>query len=418
MQRILSRDYFEGEFTLPGDKSITHRAVMFNAGAEGEAVISNALMGEDCLSTCHCMRSLGAEIDIDGTTVRVKGTPQFRSGQQLNCGNSGTTIRLLTGFVAGKGIEAMLYGDESLSSRPMKRVAEPLSLLGADVQTTDGHAPVYVKPKALQGANVAISVSSAQVKSALFLAGISAEGKTTVTEPTKSRDHTERMLAAMGAKIEVNGNSVTVEKSVLQAKDICVPADISSAAYFMALGALKGKTLCKNVGVNPTRTGILTAFDKLGVKYSLQNKSLSGGEEKADILVEKSPLRAIELTAEEIPAMIDELPLIALLCAFAEGESRITGAKELRVKESDRIRTTAEMINNFGGECIELPDGFIIRGKKKLVGGNCDSYLDHRIAMTAAVGLIASEKGGYISRPECCAISFPDFFEKLGVCTR
>ena len=418
MQRILSREYFEGEFTLPGDKSITHRAVMFNAGAEGEAVISNALMGEDCLSTCSCMRALGAKIDIDGTTLRVKGTPQFFSGRQLNCGNSGTTIRLLTGFVAGTGIEAMLYGDESLSSRPMKRVAEPLSLLGADVQTTDGHAPVYVKPKALQGANVAISVSSAQVKSALLLAGISAEGKTMVTEPTKSRDHTERMLAAMGAKIEVNGNSVRVEKSVLHAADVCVPADISSAAYFMALGALKGKTLCKNVGVNPTRTGIFNAFDKLGVKYSLQNKFISGGEERADILVEKSNLRAIELSKEEIPALIDELPLIALLCAFAEGETRITGAKELRVKESDRIRTTAEMINALGGDCQELPDGFIIRGKKKLTGGNCDSYLDHRIAMTAAVGLIASEQGGYISRPECCAISFPDFFEKLGVCTR
>ena len=418
MQRIQSRECFEGEFTLPGDKSITHRAVMFNASAEGEAVITNALMGEDCLSTSNCMRSLGAKVEIDGTTLRVEGTPQFLSGKQLNCGNSGTTIRLLTGLVAGKGIEAALYGDSSLSLRPMKRVAEPLALLGADVKTTDGHAPVYVAPSRLQGANVDIAIASAQVKSALLLAGISAEGATTVAEPTKSRDHTERMLAAMGANIQVQGNSVTVQNSLLRAVDVCVPSDISSAAYFMALGALKGKTLCKNVGVNPTRTGILTAFDKLGVKYSLQNKSLSGGEEKADILVEKSPLRAIELTAEEIPAMIDELPLIALLCAFAEGESRITGAKELRVKESDRIRTTAEMINNFGGECIELPDGFIIRGKKKLVGGNCDSYLDHRIAMTAAVGLIASEKGGYISRPECCAISFPDFFEKLGVCTR
>ena len=418
MQRIISREYFEGEFTLPGDKSITHRAVMLNAGADGEAVVTNALIGEDCLSTCDCMRSLGAKIDMDGTTLRVKGTPQFRRGQQLNCGNSGTTIRLLTGFVAGKQIDAMLYGDASLSSRPMKRVAEPLALLGADVKTTDGHAPVYVAPSRLQGADISISVSSAQVKSALLLAGISAEGVTTVTEPTKSRDHTERMLAAMGANLQVNGNSVTVQKSLLQAVDVCVPSDISSAAYFMALGALKGKALCKNVGINPTRTGILNAFDKLGIKYALLNKCLSGGEERADILVEKSPMRAIELSAEEIPSMIDELPLIALLCAFAEGETRITGAKELRVKESDRIHTTAEMINNLGGDCQELPDGFIIRGKKKLIGGDCDSYLDHRIAMTAAVGLIASEKGGNIFRPECCAISFPDFFKKLGVCTR
>ena len=183
----------------------------------------------------------------------------------------------------------------------------------------------------------------------------------------------------------------------------------------MALGALKGRTLCKNVGVNITRTGILTAFDKLGVQYSLSNKRVSGGEEIADILVEKSDMHAITLTKEDVPAMIDELPLVALLCAFADGESRITGAKELRVKESDRIRTTRELIENLGGECEELPDGFIIRGKKSLTGGNIKSYLDHRIAMTAAVGLIASEKGGFISEPECCAISFPNFFELLGV---
>ena len=415
MQRIHSREYFEGEFELPGDKSITHRAIMLNGGSEGEAVITNALMGEDCVSTCRCMRALGAEIDIDGTTLRVKGTPRFRRGRELNCGNSGTTIRLLTGFVAGKEIDAMLYGDDSLSGRPMKRVAEPLALLSADVKTTDGHAPVYVSPKKLCGADVTIPVASAQVKSALLLAGISAEGVTSVTEPNKSRDHTERMLAAMGADVQVNGNRVTVKKSTLKSLDVRVPADISSAAYFMALGALKGKTLCKNVGVNPTRTGILKAFDLLGVKYRLLNERVSGGELTADILVEKTPMKGIELTGEDVPSMIDELPLVALLCAFADGESRISGAKELRVKESDRIKTTAELIRNIGGDCTETEDGFIIRGKNKLRGGDIDSYLDHRIAMTGAVGLIASEFGGNIYRPECCAISFPDFFEKLGI---
>ncbi|MBQ7831836.1 MAG: 3-phosphoshikimate 1-carboxyvinyltransferase [Clostridia bacterium] len=415
MQQIDSREYFSGEFELPGDKSVTHRAVMLNSGADGVAVIENALMGEDCVSTCRCMRALGAKIDVDGTTLRVSGTPHFRRGTELNCGNSGTTIRLLTGYVAGKQIDAKLYGDESLSSRPMKRVAEPLALLGADVRTTDGHAPVYVSPKLLQGADVELKIASAQVKSAVLLAGISADGETSVTEPVKSRDHTERMLSAMGADIAIDGNRVTVRKSTLKAVDVCVPSDVSSAAYFMALGALKGETLCKNVGINPTRTGILTAFDKLGVSYSLLNRRVSGGEETADILVKKTAMRAIELTAEDIPSMIDELPLVALLCAFAEGESRITGAKELRVKESDRIATTTELIRNIGGDCEELPDGFIIRGKKKLCGGNVDSYLDHRIAMTAAVGLIASEKGGNVVRPECCAISFPDFFDKLGI---
>ncbi len=418
MQRIQSREYFEGEFVLPGDKSVTHRAVMLNSGAEGEAVVPNALLGEDCLSTCRCMRSLGAEIDVDGTTLKIKGTPRFRRGRELNCGNSGTTIRLLTGFVAGKEIDAMLYGDESLSSRPMKRVAEPLSVLGADVKTTDGRAPVYVSPKKLYGGEVKLSIASAQVKSAVLLAGISADGQTSVTEPVKSRDHTERMLAAMGADILVEGNRVEVRKSTLHAVDVNVPSDISSAAYFMALGALKGKTLCKNVGINPTRTGILTAFDKLGIRYSLLNKRSSGGEETADILVEKSPMQGITLTAADVPAMIDELPLVALLCAFADGESKIVGAKELRVKESDRIKTTAEMINAFGGECQELEDGFIIRGKKSLMGGDCNSYLDHRIAMTAAVGLIASKNGGNIINPECCAISFPDFFEKLSISLR
>ena len=415
MQRIDGRACFEGEFALPGDKSITHRAVMLNASAEGEAVITNALMGEDCLSTLACMRLLGADIQTDGTTLRVKGAPEFQNGKELNCGNSGTTLRLLTGLLAGKQIQAKLYGDCSLSSRPMKRVAEPLSLLGADIKTTDGHAPVFLSPKKLHGARVDISVPSAQVKSAVLLAGISADGETTLTEPIKSRDHTERMLAAMGADIRVDGNAVAVKKSQLRAVDVSVPADISSAAYFMALGALKGKTLCKNVCINPTRTGILTAFDRLGVRYSLQSRRILGGEERADILVEKSNMRAITLTAQDIPAMIDELPLVALMCAFADGETHITGAKELRVKESDRIVATAELINRLGGDCTPLSDGFIIRGKRKLQGGDMDSHLDHRIAMTAAVGMLASEKGGNLFRGECCAISFPDFFEKIGV---
>lgn len=415
MRRICAREYFDGEFQLPGDKSITHRAVMLNGGASGEAVIENASTGADCLSTCACMRTLGATVDIDGETLRVKGAEEFLSGKDLNCGNSGTTMRLLTGYLAGKGVEAKLYGDHSLSARPMERVAQPLSTLGAEISTTNGRAPVFVAPRKLHGADVRLEVASAQVKSAILLAGISAEGETSVTEPVKSRDHTEKMLMAMGADICVTGNKVTVRKSELKATDICVPSDISSAAYFMALGALKGETLCKNVGVNPTRTGILTAFDRLGVEYTLTNKRVSGGEESADILVKKSPMRGVEITAADVPAMIDELPLVALLCAFADGESRITGAKELRVKESDRIRATVELIKGLGGDCEELPDGFLIRGRKKLRGGDIDSYHDHRMAMVGTVGLIASEQGGYLHHPECCAISFPDFFEKLGI---
>ena len=413
MQRIQPREGYEGEFTLPGDKSITHRAVMLNASVDGEAVVTDALIGEDCLSTCACLRALGARIDVDGTTLRIKGVKDFLQDKELNCGNSGTTMRLLTGLLAGKKVRATLFGDPSLSSRPMKRVSEPLALFGAEIKTTDGHAPLYIQQKELYGADITIPVASAQVKSALLLAGLFAEGETTVTEPTKSRDHTERMLSAMGADIQTTDNTTRVKKSNLHAVDVQVPSDISSAAYFMALGALKGKTLCKNVGINPTRTGILQAFDKLGIKYSLLNKRVLSGEERADILVEKSPMRRIELSEKEIPAMVDELPLVALLCAFAEGESKITGAKELRVKECDRIRATTELINRLGGDCQELPDGFIIRGKKKMTGGDCNSYLDHRIAMTAAVGLVASEKGGSIANPECVNISFPGFFTML-----
>ena len=388
---------------------------MLNGSAEGEAVVENALTGEDCLSTAACMRALGADVRLDGTTFIIKGTERFHSGVKLNCGNSGTTIRLLCGLVSGKGITAELYGDASLSSRPMERVAAPLRLLGANVTTTDGKAPLSISPARLVGQTVKTPVASAQIKSAILFAGLNADGITVVEEPIKSRDHSERMLIAMGANVQTDGNRVEISRSRLNAVNVNVPSDISSAAYFMALGALKGETLCKNVGVNPTRTGILKAFDKLGVSYSLQNRRVSGGEEAADILVKKSPLRAIELTEKEIPDMIDELPLIALLCAFADGESVIRGAKELRVKESDRIQTTAALITALGGECTPLEDGFLIRGRKSLCGGAVDSFLDHRIAMTAAVGLIASEKGGCIKHPECCAISFPDFFEKLDV---
>ena len=415
MQRIQPRTSFEGEFLLPGDKSITHRAIMFNASANGEAVIDNALMGEDCLSTCGCMRTLGATVQTDGTSIFVKGAPAFRSGVELDCGNSGTTIRLLTGLLSGKKINAKLFGDASLSTRPMGRVAQPLNKLCANVQTTDGKPPVHVFPAYLRGTELTLNVSSAQVKSAILLAGLSADGATTVTEPVKSRDHSERMLRAMGADIQIDGNTVRINKSNLHTVNVDVPSDISSAAYFMALGALKGETLCKNVGVNPTRAGIFKAFDKLGVRYTLQNKRLSGGEEIADVLVQRSYLQSIELGGADVPAMIDELPLIALLCAFADGESRIYGAKELRVKESDRIQTTAQLINALGGDCQATEDGFIIRGKAKLAGGAIDSYRDHRIAMTGAVGLLASQNGGEIYEADCCAISFPDFFTKLGV---
>lgn len=409
---IAPRRKFYGTFDIPGDKSITHRAVMFNAAAEGEALISNALLGEDCLSTAACMRALGAQVDVQGTQVRVRGVPRFRDAECF-CGNSGTTMRLLTGLAAGRGVSVRLTGDDSLSQRPMERVAQPLRLLGASVETTGGCAPVLVRPARLTGREVHTQVASAQVKSALLLAALGAEGETVVVEPLKTRDHTERMLAAMGADIRASGTRVAVRGGSLRAVDVEVPGDISSAAYFMALGALRGETVCRNVGVNPTRTGILSAFDKMGVKYFLENGRTVCGEPVADIRVKKSELRAISLKKEDMPALIDELPVLALMLAFADGESVIAGAEELKVKESDRIRTTAEMINALGGDCTPTQDGFVIRGRESLRGGAVRSHEDHRIAMSGAVGLIASGYGGSIEGAECVGISFPDFYKML-----
>ena len=409
---IAPRREFYGTFDIPGDKSITHRAVMFNAAAEGEALISNALLGEDCLSTAACMRALGAQADVQGTQVRVRGVPRFRDAECF-CGNSGTTMRLLTGLAAGRGVSVRLTGDDSLSQRPMERVAQPLRLLGASVETTGGCAPVLVRPARLTGREVHTQVASAQVKSALLLAALGAEGETVVVEPLKTRDHTERMLAAMGADIRASGTRVAVRGGPLRAVDVEVPGDISSAAYFMALGALRGETVCRNVGVNPTRTGVLSAFDKMGVKYSLENGRTVCGEPVADIRVKKSELRAISLKKEDMPALIDELPVLALMLAFADGESVIAGAEELKVKESDRIRTTAEMINALGGDCTPTQDGFVIRGRESLRGGAVRSHEDHRIAMSGAVGLIASGYGGSIEGAECVGISFPDFYKML-----
>ena len=410
--KIAPRAAFSGAFTVPGDKSVTHRAILFNAAAEGEAHITGALPGEDCLSSAACMRALGATVEFSGTDVHVVGAPVFRSAD-CYCGNSGTTMRLLAGLLAGRNVHAVLTGDPSLSARPMERVARPLRQLGAEIATAEGHAPVTVSPARLRGCTVHTQVASAQVKSAVILAALGAEGETVIEEPALTRDHTERMLAAMGADIRAEGTRVTVRKSALRAADVHVPADISSAAYFLALGALRGEVLCKNVGVNPTRTGLLRVFDEMGVRYRLENERTECGEPVADIRVYKSALRPLRIGAELIPSLIDELPVIAVLCAFAEGESVITGAQELKVKESDRIASTAAMLNALGGCCTPTEDGFVIRGKKALRGGTVRALKDHRIAMSGAVALAASEAGGEIEDADCVNISFPGFYGLL-----
>ena len=397
-----------------GDKSITHRAVMFNTIAKGGAVVKNALLSADCLDTIACMRALGAEIDVIGTTVVVKSPIRPVNTQTpLYTGNSGTTTRLLTGLLVGQKINAVLSGDQSLNSRPMARVANPLKQMGADIRLTDGKAPITVVSSDLHGIDYEMPVASAQVKSAILLAALGAEGRTVVREKTVSRDHTERMLTAMGADITVQGKDICMQKSCLTAVDVDVPSDISSCAYFMALGALLGSVTCLSVGVNPTRTGILNVLRRMGAHVTVSPLPDQGNEPVADVTVNQSILSAVTVTAEEIPALVDEIPVIAVLCCFATGTSYIRGAEELRVKESDRIRATVAMIRALGGKAEELPDGMVIEGTGGLIGGVVQSMGDHRIAMSGAVALLASRRGGEIVDAECVDISFPDFYQKL-----
>ena len=400
-------------FTAP-DKSITHRAVMFNAFARGSATVTDALLGGDCRSTIACMRALGAKIDVDGGTVRVTGAPVFRDAV-LDAGNSGTTTRLLMGLLAGMNVTATIDGDDSLRTRPMLRVAEPLALMGADVTTTDGKVPVTVRPARLHGADITLKVASAQVKSAVLLAGLHAEGVTRVTEPLLSRDHTELMLRAMGAEIRRNGLTTEIRPGDITACDVRVPGDISSAAYLLGAAAVVkgGRVTVRRVGVNPTRTGLLTALGRMGADIELSNRE-EGAEPSADITLTQRALRPLTITAEDVPSLIDELPLLAAVACFAEGRSVISGAEELRVKESDRIATTTEALRALGADITPTPDGMIINGTGGLKGGGkVYAHGDHRIAMSAAVAAAGSELGCEIEGAETAAISYPGFWEVL-----
>ena len=405
---------FDKTLETAPDKSITHRAVMFNAAAEGSAVITNALLGGDCRSTIACMERLGARIEVDGSTVKVRGTACFRDAV-LDAGNSGTTTRLLTGLLAGRGVSATIDGDDSLRTRPMKRVTGPLSLMGADVTTTDGKVPISVRPAALHGIDYMMSVASAQVKSAILLAGIGADGVTKVTERTLSRDHTELMLKAMGADIMRNGLTVSVKRSELHSLDVRVPGDISSAAFLLGAAAVvkDGRVTVRGVGLNPTRTGVLDVLSSMGMEITTDNPGC-GAEPYGDITaVRCGELRPFTITEKDVPSLIDEIPLLAIVAAYAEGDSVISGAGELRVKESDRIETTAAMIRAMGGEVETRPDGMIIKGRGGLTGGKVDSFGDHRIAMSAAIGALGSRNGCEITGADSAAISYPGFWETI-----
>ena len=423
-----------GEITPPPDKSISHRAVMFAALAEGTSRIQNFLRAEDPVSTMHAFRLLGVEIEermADGPgrfsaaphselLIRGAGLSGLKEPfDVVSCGNSGTTIRLLSGILAGSGFFSVLTGDDSLKQRPMARVINPLRKMGADITGRAGDTcpPIAIKGRRLRAMDYTLPVASAQVKSCLILAGMFAEGTSAVTEPLKSRDHTERMLAAMGAPLEVEGLTVRIRGgSGLKACDMVVPADFSSAAFFIAAALMvQGSELTiRNVCVNPTRTGLLEVIREMGAAVELVNRRIVSGEPVADIHCRYAGgLKGVSVGAELIPSLIDEFPILCVLATQAEGITEIRGAGELRVKESDRITAIATELRKSGVALEEYPDGVAIRGKAALSGVEFESYGDHRIAMALTVAGLVAEGRTTINDASCADISFPGFYETL-----
>ena len=406
-----------GELAVPGDKSISHRAVMLGALAEGETTVTNFLPGEDCLSTVRCFRALGVEVENpDPATVciRGRGLAGLREpADVLDAGNSGTTMRLLLGILAGQPFFSVITGDDSLRRRPMGRVTRPLAEMGASLLGRGGgeYAPIAVAGGRLRGFSYRLPVASAQVKSALLLAGLFADGPVRITEPLPSRDHTERMLAAFGAPVARDGAAVTVARGLLRGMHIVVPGDISSAAFLIvaALITPESDLLLRAVGVNPTRTGLLDVLLRMGAALTVTAGEPSGGEPVADIRVRSSALRGIVVDEALIPRLIDEIPVLAVAAAYAAGETVIRGAAELRVKESDRLATIRAELTRMGADIQETPDGLVIRGTGRLRGGRCRSHGDHRIAMAVAVAGLAASGETLLEDAECIAVSFPGF---------
>jgi 3-phosphoshikimate 1-carboxyvinyltransferase len=409
-----------GSLSVPGDKSISHRALMLGTLASGETAITGFLAGEDCLATLRALRALGADIEQPTPeTVRVRGRGQGRfttPPAALDMGNAGTAMRLMMGLLAPQGLRARLIGDASLMRRPMERVAAPLRLMGADIRTQDGRPPVEIAPvAALQGIDYVLPVASAQVKSALLLAALAARGTTRLTEPAPTRDHTERMLGAFGVVLTRQGDSLTLAGGQrLRATNVRVPGDFSSAAFFLVAGALaapSGLTLT-GVGVNPTRTGLLELLRLMGAEITVHLRTAGSDaalEPVADLTVRQSELRGIEAPPQLVPLAIDEMPVFFIAAACARGDTLVHGAGELRVKESDRLAGMAAGLASLGIEHRLLPDGLWIRGRGRFAGGRIDSHGDHRIAMAFAVAALRSEGPIEITDVANVATSFPDF---------
>ena len=418
----------KGEVTVPGDKSISHRSIMFGSIAKGTTEVHNVLQGADCLSTMDCFRRLGIEIEKKGDSVLIHGKGLHgltAPDNLLDVGNSGTTTRLISGILAGQPFDSKLSGDESLNSRPMKRIIEPLRQMGANISSIlrNDCAPLYITPARLHGILYDSPVASAQVKSCILLAGLYADGETSVTEPSLSRNHTELMLREFGADLRSvhaldgtpKATAVIRPCEELYGQKITVPGDISSAAYFIAAGLLvpDSEILIKNVGINPTRAGILTVCEDMGGDITLLNQRKEGGEPVADILVRTSRLHGITIKGEIIPTLIDEIPVIAVMAALSEGTTFIRDAAELKVKESNRIDVMVNHLSAMGCDITGTEDGMIINGGKSLHGTLVDSHMDHRIAMSFAIAALIADGETEILGSDVVTISYPDFYEDL-----
>lgn len=415
-----------GEVTIPGDKSISHRSIMFGSLALGKTEVTNFLEGADCLSTIDCFRKMGIEIIHDNQKIIVNGKGLrglTKPDDILNVGNSGTTTRLISGILSGQNFTSFLSGDDSLNSRPMARIMKPLNNMGANITSLNGNncAPLKIEPGKLHGIDYISPVASAQVKSAILLAGLYAEGNTTVTEPALSRNHTELMLNGFGANVtSIVHPDGTATAGIspceeLFGQKIAVPGDISSAAYFIAAGLLApdSELLVKNVGINDTRAGFIKVCKMMGADITLLNKKLQGGEPTADVLVKGSQLKGCTVEGDIIPTLIDEIPMIAVMAAYAEGTTIIKDAAELKVKETNRIDTVVTNLKAMGANITPTDDGMIIEGTGHLQGADIESYLDHRIAMAFAIAGLAAEGETTIHNSQCVDVSYPEFFDTI-----
>lgn len=410
-----------GQIKVPGDKSISHRAVMLGSLANGVTEISGFLKGADCLSTIDCFRKMGIDIDINGENVTVHGNGLRglkKPDEMLYTGNSGTTTRLLCGILAGQNFDTSITGDASIQKRPMGRVVKPLSMMGAKIENE--YCPLYITGTKLHGIDYKMPVASAQVKTAIILAGLYADGETVIHEIEKSRDHTELMLSAMGADLTVDNLDITVNPTNdLTAVNVDVPGDISSAAFFLVLGAImpNSQITVTNVGINPTRTGIIDVLKDMGADITLKNIHTSAGETVADITVRSSSLKGTTVGGDIIPRLIDELPIIAVAAVFADGQTVIKDAQELKVKETNRIRAVVDEFNKCGIDITETDDGMIINGGKSIHGADFKTYGDHRMAMSLTVLAQLADGESTLDDSDCACVSYPTFFDdfyKLG----